>query len=51
MLVGGKTDDLHGKPVPIRGKVKSLHDGDFIETEIRHGVGAISAWAEPPLSK
>jgi microcystin degradation protein MlrC len=39
MPVGGKTDNLHGKPVPIRGKVKSLHDGDFIETEIRHGGG------------
>lgn len=37
--VGGKTDNLHGKPVPIRGKVKSLHDGDYIETEIRHGGG------------
>ena len=39
MPVGGKTDNLHGKPVAIRGKVKSLHDGDFIETEIRHGGG------------
>lgn len=37
--VGGKTDDLHGKPVPIRGTVKSLHDGHYIETEIRHGGG------------
>jgi microcystin degradation protein MlrC len=27
------------KPVAIRGKVKSLHDGNFIETEIRHGGG------------
>ncbi len=36
-LVGGKTDDLHGKPVRIRGRVKSLHDGRFLETEIRHG--------------
>ncbi|MDZ4799796.1 MAG: M81 family metallopeptidase [Bryobacteraceae bacterium] len=39
MPVGGKTDNLHGKPVVISGKVKSLHDGDFIETEIRHGGG------------
>jgi microcystin degradation protein MlrC len=37
MEVGGKTDDLHGKPVRIRGRVKSLHDGTFLETEIRHG--------------
>ena len=39
MPVGGKTDDLHGKPVRIRGKVKSLHNGEYIETEIRHGGG------------
>ncbi len=35
--VGGKTDDMHGEPVMIRGKVKSLHDGKFVETEVRHG--------------
>jgi microcystin degradation protein MlrC len=35
--VGGKTDKLHGEPVRIRGRVKSLHDGQFMETEIRHG--------------
>ena len=35
--VGGKTDNMHGEPVLIRGKVKSLHDGKFVETEIRHG--------------
>ena len=39
MPVGGKTDNLHGKPVTIRGKVKSLHDGEYIETEVRHGGG------------
>jgi microcystin degradation protein MlrC len=39
MAVGGKTDNLHGKPIPITGKVKSLHDGNYIETEIRHGGG------------
>lgn len=37
MEVGGKTDNLHGKPVRVRGKVKSLHDGRYIETAIRHG--------------
>lgn len=36
-IVGGKTDKLHGEPVRIRGRVKSLHDGRFLETEIRHG--------------
>ena len=39
MPVGGKTDNLHGKPVAIRGKLKSLHDGAFIEPEVRHGGG------------
>jgi microcystin degradation protein MlrC len=38
-LVGGKTDKLHGDPVRVRGRVKSLHDGRYIETEIRHGGG------------
>jgi len=36
-LVGGKTDRMHGEPVRVRGTVKSLHDGKYIETEIRHG--------------
>jgi microcystin degradation protein MlrC len=35
--VGGKMDNMHGRPVRIRGQVKSLHDGRFRETEIRHG--------------
>ena len=37
LAVGGKTDRLHGAPVPIRGRVHSLHDGRFEETEVRHG--------------
>jgi microcystin degradation protein MlrC len=36
-LVGGKIDKLHGEPVRVRGKVKSLHDGKWVEPEIRHG--------------
>ena len=36
MLVGGKSDDLHGKPVRIRGVVRSLHIGTYFETEVRH---------------
>ena len=36
-MVGGKTDKLHGEPVHIRGRVKSLHDGKYVETETRHG--------------
>jgi microcystin degradation protein MlrC len=35
--VGGKTDTMHGVPIAIRGLVKSLHDGKYIETEPRHG--------------
>ncbi|HUG43044.1 MAG TPA: M81 family metallopeptidase [Acidobacteriota bacterium] len=37
MEVGGKTDDLHGSPVRVRGRIKSLHDGNYVETEVRHG--------------
>jgi microcystin degradation protein MlrC len=36
-LVGGKQDRLHGDPVRVRGRVKSLHDGRFVEPEVRHG--------------
>ncbi|HET8550668.1 MAG TPA: M81 family metallopeptidase, partial [Bryobacteraceae bacterium] len=39
MLVGGKTDGLHGKPVRVHGIVRSLHTGDYVETEVRHGGG------------
>ena len=35
--VGGKADNLHGDPVPIRGNVRLIHDGQFIETQPRHG--------------
>jgi microcystin degradation protein MlrC len=37
MEVGGKTDKMHGEPVRVRGRVKSLHDGKFVEPETRHG--------------
>ena len=30
---------MHGHPVRIRGRVKSLHDGRFVEPEVRHGGG------------
>jgi microcystin degradation protein MlrC len=39
MAVGGKTDKFHGSPVRVRGRVKSLHEGKYVETEIRHGGG------------
>ena len=35
--VGGKMDNLHGDPVAINGKVRLIHDGQYIETEPRHG--------------
>lgn len=37
IAVGGKTDNLHGSPVPIEGVVRSLTDGRFVEREQRHG--------------
>ena len=36
---GGKTDKLHGEPIRIRGRVKNLTDGRFIEPAVRHGGG------------
>ncbi len=39
MPVGGKTDNMHGDSVRVRGRVKGIHDGRFIETEARHGGG------------
>lgn len=35
--VGGKTDRLHGDPVRIRGRVKLLYDGKYVEPAVRHG--------------
>jgi microcystin degradation protein MlrC len=35
--VGGAVDKLHGNPVQVRGVVRSLHDGKWIEGEARHG--------------
>ena len=37
LTVGGKSDDLHGSPVSIRGRVRLIHDGYYEETEPRHG--------------
>jgi microcystin degradation protein MlrC len=39
LQVGGKTDDLHGEPVPIEGRVRALTDGRFIEESAVHGGG------------
>ncbi len=30
LSIGGKQDDRHGSPVHVKGKVRSIHDGDFV---------------------
>jgi microcystin degradation protein MlrC len=37
MEVGGKSDSTASKPVRVKGTVQSLHNGKFIEPEVRHG--------------
>jgi microcystin degradation protein MlrC len=37
LTVGGKVDRLHGDPVPVAGRVRLLHDGTYVEPEVRHG--------------
>jgi microcystin degradation protein MlrC len=39
LQVGGKTDAMHGPTISIQGKVRTLHDGAYEETERRHGGG------------
>ncbi len=41
LQVGGKTDDEHGPTLSIRGRVRTLHDGSYEETERRHGGGRL----------
>lgn len=43
LMVGAKTDNLHGRPVAIRGRVRILSDGCFVETQVRHGGWGTSA--------
>jgi microcystin degradation protein MlrC len=35
--VGGKVDRLHGDPVAVTGRVALLHDGTYVEEQVRHG--------------
>lgn len=37
MDVGGKSETTDGRPTRVQGRVRSLHEGTFIEPEIRHG--------------
>ena len=39
LQVGGKSDAIHGPTLPITGRVRTLHDGTYEETERRHGGG------------
>ena len=35
--VGGKTDDMHGKPVRVTGTVRAITDGQYEELGASHG--------------
>ena len=35
--VGGKFDDMHGTPFPIKGTITALTDGTYAETKPSHG--------------
>jgi microcystin degradation protein MlrC len=37
LAVGAKTDDRHGRPVEVTGKVRLLHEGKFEDTRPTHG--------------
>lgn len=37
LQAGGKNDDLHGTPVAGQFTVQSIHDGQFTDTQTRHG--------------
>jgi microcystin degradation protein MlrC len=37
LTVGGKVDRLHGEPLAVRGRVRRLHEGTYVETAVRHG--------------
>lgn len=37
LRMGGKTDTQHGAPLECEVTVRSFHDGDYMEPEVRHG--------------
>lgn len=37
LQVGAKSDDRHGSPVEIQGRIRTLSDGIFVERKVRHG--------------
>jgi microcystin degradation protein MlrC len=42
LAVGGKSDKRHGDPIKIRGRVRTISDGCFLETQARHGGWGVS---------
>jgi microcystin degradation protein MlrC len=37
LTVGGKVDRRHGEPLTLTGRVRLLHDGTYVESQVRHG--------------
>jgi microcystin degradation protein MlrC len=37
LTVGGKVDRVHGDAVSVTGRVRVLHDGTYVEPQVRHG--------------
>ena len=37
LWAGGKSDREHAHPVAVQGRVRTLADGVYVETEVRHG--------------
>jgi microcystin degradation protein MlrC len=37
LQAGGKSDREQGQPVAVNGRVRTLSDGVYVETEVRHG--------------
>lgn len=37
LVVGGKVDRLHGEPLAVHGTVRLLHNGTYVEPQVRHG--------------
>ena len=35
--MGGKTDDMHGHPIPVQGRVRLIADGQFEDPRPTHG--------------
>ena len=38
MRIGGKTDKIHGEPVEVSAKIKTITDGEFIHKAMRVGL-------------